>query len=446
MVPRTRPKYAPEPEITIPGDWQLTPGHRILGLVAGSSPRVHFTRTTAPRTVISEPQTVNRKAMPQVCIISVIHPALDNRIFWREACSLRRAGYMVTLLAVHPREEEVAGIRILPVAPRPRWRRPWLWGSVVRRALATRADLYLFHNPELLLIAPWLRFSSGRPVVYDVHECTADFMAIKEDFPAWIRRPLAWLLRWLEPALARGFTDGLIFADDEIATSFRQFAGPRTTLFNFPLPELVEQAAAASWPTEQRPPAIIYLGGVKRHRGAMLMLAALARVREQMPTARLLLVGPFLPAALEPEFRAEMVRLQLTDAVTITGAVPFTEIGDWLRQAAIGWIPFPDVVKYRKNIPTKLFEYLAYGLPVVGSDLPPVRQFLVPGETGLLVSPEDPAAHAEALLSLLADPARAVAMGRRGQQQVAAEWTWPVMETRLLAFARQVREAQSEPN
>ncbi len=81
------------------------------------------------------------------------------------------------------------------------------------------------------------------------------------------------------------------------------------------------------------------------------------------------MVGPFAPESLADELRSEIEIRNLTKSVTITGAIPFTSVHYYLSQASIGWIPFPLVAKYQKNIPTKLFEYMAYAIPVVSSNL-----------------------------------------------------------------------------
>jgi glycosyltransferase involved in cell wall biosynthesis len=98
----------------------------------------------------------------------------------------------------------------------------------------------------------------------------------------------------------------------------------------------------------------------------------------------------------------------------------------------VGWIPFPASPKYQKNIPTKLFEYFAYAVPVVSSDLLSVRPFIEPGHTGLLVAPEDPAAHAAAIISLLRDPQHASTLAHNAQTVVQSRFTWDEMAPRLL--------------
>ena len=366
----------------------------------------------------------------KVTILSSVHLALDNRVFYREARTLARAGYEVTLIAVHDRAEVRDGVRIVPLPRVARARRPLLWRTLGQMARATEADVFHFHDPELLLLAPWLRRATGRPTIYDIHEANADFIAVKEYIPRPVRAPLAGLFRRLEPRLAAG-ESGLIFADEAIAADFAAFEGPKTTLFNFPGRELIDAGAVA--PLARPQPLVLYLGGMERNRGAGLMLEALAQVAAQLPAARLRLVGHFAPPGLEDEMRAEAARRGIAQAVEFVGRVPFARVGEHLAAARVGWVTWGAAAKNRKNIPTKLFEYMAYGLPVVCSDLPSTRPF-VPPEVGLLAGADDAAGHAAALLRLLGDGAAAEAMGAAGRRRVAGEWNWEAMEARLLGL------------
>jgi len=163
------------------------------------------------------------------------------------------------------------------------------------------------------------------------------------------------------------------------------------------------------------------------------MLAAFARVVAQMPAARLRLVGHFAPPGLEGEMRAEAARRGIGHAVEFAGRVPFAQVGEHLAAARAGWVTWGAAAKNRKNIPTKLFEYMAFGLPVVSSDLPSTRPF-VPPDVGLLAGADDPAGHAAALLRLLGDAAAAERLGAAGRARVVEGWNWAAMEPRLLGL------------
>jgi len=373
--------------------------------------------------------------MPRVCILSSVHLALDNRVFYREAQSLRQAGYDVTVIAVHDGDQVKDGIRIVALSQVPRWQRPRLWLTLLRRAIETRADVFHFHDPELLLVTPWLRWLTGKPTIYDVHELYADFIEVKDYIPAWLRHPMAWTFRWLEPLLARLQT-ALVFADDEIATSFQAIDCPKATLFNYPARSFVEDAIDATQKVGPRQPVVLYLGGVERARGSRLMIEAFHQVWQQNPKARLLLVGHFAPPELEQEVKDHASQLGISSAVTVAGRVPFETVGTYLQRAAVGWVPLQPVSKYLKNIPTKLFEYMAYGVPIVSSDLPSTRPFVHDGENGTLVTADDPSAHAGAIEQILRHSDAAAEMGKRGQELVCSEYNWDEMEARLLDLYR----------
>jgi glycosyltransferase involved in cell wall biosynthesis len=339
----------------------------------------------------------------------------------------------VTLIAIHPQNEIKDGIKIIGLPEVRRWQRPLLWIRLLSLALATDADAFHFHDPELLLVTPWLHLLTGKPTIYDVHEAYPDFFRVKDYLPTWIRYPLAWIFEWLEPLLAR-LQSGLVFADDQIAAAFEDVDRPKTTLFNFPAQSFVEQAAITTREVKQREPIVLYLGGMERNRGAQLMVEAFAQVVAEFPEARLLHVGHYAPPDLEDEVRAALADRGIVPSVTLTGRVPFEQIGDYLKRAAVGWVTWQPLPKNEKNIPTKLFEYMAYSVPIVSSDLASTRPFIQPGENGYLVTAEDPSAHAAAMLHLLRHPAQARAMGKRGRRKVRKDYNWSEMEKRMLAF------------
>lgn len=375
--------------------------------------------------------------MKKVCIFSSVHPALDNRVFYREAQSLHKNGYDVTLIAVHDKAEEREGVTIIGLPQAQRWQRPRLWWKILRMARAIQADIYHFHDPELLLVAPILRLVTGKPIIYDVHEVYTDFIKVKDYMPAWVRYPIAGVFRWLEPLLAR-LQSGLIFSDNAIAETFKNIQIPKATLFNYPGMFFVEEGIRSTQSIEHRPPVVLHLGGHERNRGTRLMITAFHQVLQALPEARLQLVGHFMPPTLQDEVQADIDQRGIGHAVTITGRVPFHTIGKYLQQASAGWVPWQAYPKNDKNVPTKLFEYMAYGVPIVSSDLNSTRPYVHQGANGYLVAPDSPESHAEAILKLLQNPESAKAMGLRGQDLVHSIFNWDKEEEKLIHLYEQL--------
>src|SRR5690606_32126256 len=111
--------------------------------------------------------------MPTICILTTVHDPFDSRIFHKQARSLARAGYTVTLLGQGAPDATIDGVRLIPLPPRPpaqqAWRRWLRLPAVWWRARRERADAYLLHDPELTPVGLLLKLG-GSKVVYDVHE------------------------------------------------------------------------------------------------------------------------------------------------------------------------------------------------------------------------------------------------------------------------------------
>jgi glycosyltransferase involved in cell wall biosynthesis len=350
---------------------------------------------------------------------------------------LASAGHDVTLIAVHDRDEVRDGIRILSLPEVARWRRPGVWRTLLRRAQGTGADVFHFHDPELLFVAPLLARRTGTPTVYDVHEAYPEFFAVKDYLPRWLRYPMAWTFRILEPRLA-GLQHALVFADDFTPDAFSRVRRPKVVLPNFPAVDLVDAGARELSTVAAREPIVLYLGGLERNRGSRLMIEAFAEVHARRPDARLLHVGHFMPPELEQEVQRHAVELGIAEAVHRVGRVPFAQVGSYLERAALGWVTWQPCAKNQKNVPTKLFEYMAYGLPVVSSDLDTTRPYIENRISGTLVEAADPAAHAQAILELLDDREEAARRGRRGRELVLERYNWQAVEHRLLELYQEL--------
>jgi len=95
----------------------------------------------------------------KICHITTVHPPFDVRIFHKECKTLVKAGYEVFLIAQHDKEEIVDEVEIIPL-PRVKSRLKRmviLPAKTFLKALRLKADIYHFHDPELLPIGVLLK-------------------------------------------------------------------------------------------------------------------------------------------------------------------------------------------------------------------------------------------------------------------------------------------------
>ncbi len=178
--------------------------------------------------------------------------------------------------------------------------------------------------------------------------------------------------------------------------------------------------AAAGIPADA--PLALAVGRLIEQKDHATLLRAFARVRSAVPQARLAILGS---GPLEAETRRLVAELGLDDAVAIPGR---TDIREWLERADV----FVHTSRW-EGFGIVLLEAMLAGLPVVATRVSAHPEIVADGETGLLVEPGDDAGLAEALGALLADPARAAALGAAGKRRARDEFSVARMTDRTLA-------------
>jgi glycosyltransferase involved in cell wall biosynthesis len=386
--------------------------------------------------------------VPKVCIITSVHPPFDTRIFHREAKSLANNGIDVTfivpwkLINITIDKINIVGL----TQNKLRIQRLLKSLKVLNSALCQTADIYHFHDPELIPLGILLQLITKKPVVYDIHEHYPDAIKLKDWIPGWIRKFAAIFFDSLEICFASFFA-ALITADDAIASRFHNCHDRLVILYNFPKADFGQMQKGIK-PHRQHAVQLIYVGGINRDRGQWLMLDVVRILAsEKNKDVGLWVIGNLA----SDEKRCEFVKAiesdeVLRNRVVCPGIIPQEDLGPWLASADVGLVPLQPVAKFYKNIPTKMFEYMAVGLPVVGSDLPPIRRFIEESKAGLLAVPADPHSHAEKIFSIIEHPEMAKQMGLHGRKAFLTKFNWASEEKKLLSLYRKLLNLPHDRN
>lgn len=380
---------------------------------------------------------VQKNNKPVVFMMSSVHRWDDPRIFYKEAETLK-GSYQVQIHAVAPFAfREVNGIDVYGLKNYRRLFRCLNWFRLLARALVSRAQVFHFHDPELIPVGVFLRLvKRKRTIVYDVHEHSAFTISTRAWIPSLLRPPAARLVDFTERVTARFFS-GLVVADDELARKFKKVRQVEVAR-NFPQRSFgqayLQVQPKAELPEGEKPPLVIYVGVLGKDRGLETVLSAMPVVKSKIPEAGCLLVGRVDYRGLSLPFRENMSRILEQGNITLTGQVSYETVMYYIAQSRVGWIPFPPILKHRWGIGTKLIEYMAMGLPVVASDYGEGAEVVRREKCGLLVAPEDPVAHARAICLLLGDREKAARLGRNGREAFQQKYCWEVQGARLLDF------------
>ena len=196
------------------------------------------------------------------------------------------------------------------------------------------------------------------------------------------------------------------------------------------------------WADDERP-TILFVGRLEPRKGFKYLLYAFPYVRQDIPNARLIVVGAYSREDKEPYVM--WARHNNVRGIRFVGPVSEEELPRYYRSCDVFCAPSTGF----ESFGIVLLEAMASGVPIVASDITGYRQVLRHEEEGLLVEPENERALAQALIALLQDPHRRRQMGYRGQIRAAA-YSWDKISRQVLHFYEEVlrrkkacREAES---
>lgn len=365
----------------------------------------------------------------RVCHLTSVHRADDTRIFFKECLTLARAGHQVFLVAADAATSRVAGVQIIGVrgSGGSRLRRMAITApAVCRQAARLRADIYHFHDPELLPFAALLRLR-GQPVVFDVHENISEQMKMKDWLP--LKSVVGRAYRVLDVLASQLFP--LVLAEQSYSAIYARFTDNFIVVQNMPDVAFLDQFKVTD--RSGCGNGILYVGEVTKERGIQVVLDALAHLDQRGIEWVFHCVGPAHPTLLD-EIENRPLFKRIKGRVRFYGRLSQEAAYAIARDCRVGIAVLQPVANYVSSYPTKIFEYMAVALPVIGSNFELYRNVIDRHGAGICVDPTDPVAIADALESLLRNPGTAGLMGRNGRRAVETEYSWDSEGQKLLAF------------
>jgi glycosyltransferase involved in cell wall biosynthesis len=373
------------------------------------------------------------RPLGKVVQLTSVHARHDTRIFIKQCRTLSAHGYDVTLVVADGKGDErrdgvtIADVGILPG----RIRRMFVTArQVFERAAALDADIYHLHDPELIPAGLKLK-RLGKTVIFDSHEDTPQQLLGKPYLGPLSRRALSFTFSRFERYACAKF-DAIVTATPFIRDKFLHINPVTIDVNNFPM--IGELDGGLPWAAKQQ--QVSYVGGIGAIRGIRQLVQAAALLRSSM---RLNLVGRFS----EPDVEAEVRRDSGWERVNELGFLDRAGVRDVMARSLAGIVTFLPLPNHLDSHPTKMFEYMSSGIPVIASDFPLWRTIVEGNHCGVCVDPLDPGAIAAAIDYLADHPDIARSMGDKGRKAVLEKYNWDVEAKKLtdlygeLTYAKQ---------
>ncbi len=362
------------------------------------------------------------KSSIHICHLTTVHPRDDVRVFFKECTSLAKLGYSVTLLVADGKGDEIKNnVQIIDIGNYRDDRVKRIITArfkILTKALTLDADLYHFHDPELLPIGVKLK-AKNKKVVYDCHEDVGKQVLYKEWLgPLLVRSLLSRIYNSYEKR-ASNIMDGVISVIDEITNKFQ--LENKITLKNYPSIKDIENQKIE---IHQRKKQIVYIGSLTKVRGILDYINAMPKIQEDY---ELLLIGQFGST----DFKNECMNSEGWKRVNYVGFQPMDKAIKLYANAYIGLSVLHPEKNYLTSLPTKGFEYMAAGIPTVMSNF----EYWIPYFEGcsVFVTPNDPNKIADAINTLIRDEKRYYEMSNHCELK-AKSYSWENEAERLANF------------
>lgn len=357
----------------------------------------------------------------KICHITTVHPRFDVRIFYKECRSLADNGFNVKLIVADGLGDELVDrIDVLDIGKCKSRLKRVLFKSfqAFSKAKSIKAQIYQFHDPELIFIGFLLRLS-GKKVIYDVHENVPDQILTKPYFNSFTKKVFAKLFQITENILSKTYT-GIITATPAIKDRFIAINKHTIDIKNYP--EL-DEIRANNWENKTGN-KVCYVGGIFKERGI------LENIKATSDSIKLLLAGN-IPTET---FRQELENLPEWKNVHYFGYVNRQEINKILDASKIGLLTLHPYPGYKVSLPIKLFEYMAAGIPVIASDFDLWKDIIEENHCGICVDPLNVSEIQKAIKFLFDNEIKARQMGKNGRNLVIEKYNWKIEEKKLFQF------------
>ncbi|RMG73963.1 MAG: hypothetical protein D6722_03005 [Bacteroidetes bacterium] len=326
-----------------------------------------------------------------ICHLTVLNPARHPRIFYKQACAQASMGYQVAVVGQDdssrvPYKLEGVTIYPLPYFERLSFLRWTMSLRLLYRALRLRARAYVLHSPELLPLGLVLRVLTGARLIYDMHEDYPLTLAHAPHYPEWLRPRLSKWVRKLELFSLKYL--GAVSYAEAIYLDILE-AGEKAFLVR----NKYHRVAPTTHFAAPDRPYLLYTGTIDPVWGIWDSLAFWNALPEDTDID-LIIAGYSAQPAIIAELRERIANSRQPGRIRLIGGatfVPYAQISTLIQGCTAGLGLYQLEPFIQGKIPTKFYEFLAAGRPLVYTPDENWDAFNAETRLGFSWSPDEPA-------------------------------------------------------
>jgi len=187
---------------------------------------------------------------------------------------------------------------------------------------------------------------------------------------------------------------------------------------------------------------LIYCGAITELRGVFEMIKAIKSSKAYYPEIKALFLGNYYPSSLKNELSDLLKTESLNENITLHDAVPYRKVADYYNKSKIGLVLLQKVKTFEVSMPIKIFEYMAFGLPIIGSDFGHMKDYIERDACGIAVTPNDTEAISRAIVKMLKDEELWMKYSENGRNAAKSKYRWDLELEKLIGYYKTALDAR----
>lgn len=324
-----------------------------------------------------------------MCVITSAHHNDDTRIYEKELLSISKLSNLELYYAA-PGKVFEQGFNFISLGSKPSRRIYRFIKALVmpfKALIVSRAKVWHFHDPELIPFAIFLTFI-GKKIIWDSHEdyfLQFDFKTQYRTYiPKWLIIPTNFLMNSLLKILDKR-SYGIVAATEEIALKYKNIR--RVVVGNESLNDNFSHREADFFAKN-----LLFIGPMSSQQNFRVLIDAVKDLHEVKLTV----------AGREDLIEAQYATSILGKRFEHVGWLNQSELGKLMSRSSIGLMTYFDSDLYKVLVsPTKFFEFVATGLPILATPTYANRQLIDAAQCGLVANGFDSKSLKEGIKAML---------------------------------------------
>jgi glycosyltransferase involved in cell wall biosynthesis len=315
-----------------------------------------------------------------VVLASILKPVDDTRMYKKMArCLAGTNRFRVSVVGAGQHPAHHPNIQTKPLGDfgrlsLKRLLAPW---RVLLFCFKVKPDVFVATTHELLLVAIANRILFGAKIWYDVQENYYRNIRFGGVFPAWLAPALAGWVRTKERLLMPFFTGA--WAAEKCYPEEMPFLKKAVVIENKALPPALPRR-----PKSGRPFTFLFSGTLASTTGVFRAVDWVEEIHAIDPAVRLVVAGFCIRESEQKKLIERCAGKSFIELRGITRRIPHTQIEQAIAEADAGIVAYPPSPHTANRIPTKLYEYLAWRVPVVCTAHPVWSELVLRRQAGVI--------------------------------------------------------------